>query len=146
MVTIVQTHRFADAFTAFGIIESINQYYPNIMDWYVNTVMPGVVTGSDILLQAKDDNYKTVGIALAKAGAESKLRCVRVIPEYAGTGLGIKLIDAALDRIGDKPVASVSEELFHDYSRMFIKRYGFSLTDVSKGAYRKGKLEYFFNQ
>lgn len=146
MVSIVQTHSFSDAFTAFGIIESINRYYPNIMDWYVNTAMPSIVTGDDILLLAKDDNHKTVGVALAKTGKENKLRCVRVIPEYAGSGLGIKLIDSALNLIGDKPLVSVSEELFHDYSRMFVTRYGFNLTDVVKGAYRKGKLEYFFNQ
>lgn len=36
--------------------------------------------------------------------------------------------------------------MLHDYSRVFVERYGFSLNKVHKGLYRKGKLEYSFNE
>ena len=77
---------------------------------------------------------------------ETKLRCIRVHQEYANKGIGVKLIDTALSIIGDKPLVSVSEELIHSYSRIFVNRYGFKLTEVLKGKYRQNKLEYYFNQ
>ena len=51
-----------------------------------------------------------------------------------------------LDMIQErKPGVTVSEEMINLYSRTFVKRYGFELTDVTKGRYRRGKLEYGFN-
>lgn len=145
MITIHQTINPVEALLITPFITSIDVYYPDITEWYINTVIPGVVTGNDILLIAKDKNY-IAGILLAKKSEENKLRCVRVAPSHKGSGLGIKLIDQALNLIGDKPLVSVSQELLHDYSRMFVNRYKFILSDVVKGAYRENKLEYFFNQ
>jgi hypothetical protein len=45
----------------------------------------------------------------------------------------------------DKPLATVSEEMLHQFSRPFINHFGFELTEVDKGRYRAGKLEYVFN-
>ena len=45
----------------------------------------------------------------------------------------------------EKPVVTVAEEMIHLYSRSFVNRYGFELTDVNKGLYRPKKLEYCFN-
>ena len=60
--------------------------------------------------------------------------------------LGITLMDRMLETLEcTKPLATVSEEMLHQYSRIFVKRYGFSLDDVAKGAYRPRKLEYYFN-
>lgn len=145
MVKIEQTNNFTETILALPFISSIDTYYPDISNWYVNTVIPGIVTGKDILLLAKDNN-KIVGIALAKNNDETKLRCIRVHQEYANKGIGVKLIDTALSIIGDKPLVSVSEELIHSYSRIFVNRYGFKLTEVLKGKYRQNKLEYYFNQ
>lgn len=143
-MNIYQTNNPVEALLAFPFIASIDVYYPNIADWYVNTVIPGITLDNDILLLAKDGST-IAGICLAKKGEENKLRCIRVSKDYQNSGLGLRLIDRALDLVGDKPLVSVSEELLHSYSRMFVKRYGFSLSDVVKGKYRQGKLEYFFN-
>jgi len=145
MIEIHKTVNPVEAMLALPFIASIDTYYPNIREWYVNTVVPGICTGNDILLVAKARG-SIAGIVLAKTGEEQKLRCIRVADTYRGLGLGIKLIDTALELIGDKPLVSVSQELLHDYSRMFVNRYGFLLSDVVKGKYRQGKLEYFFNQ
>jgi N-acetylglutamate synthase-like GNAT family acetyltransferase len=126
-------------------IQSLDHYYPDITHWYVNKVVPGLSLGNDKLLIARD-NGVIAGIALGKMGDESKLRCVRVHPDYQNTGLGIRLIDNMLDLIEDgRPGVTVSEEMLHQYSRTFVKRYGFELSDVTKGRYRRGKLEYAFN-
>lgn len=146
MLKIESTVSFATAFSALPFIKSLNQYYPDIEYWYVNKVVPGLITGNDKLIVAHDDGV-IAGIALGKVDPdESKLRCVRVHPDYQNNGLGIRLIDNMLDQIGDRhPGVTVAEEMFHLYSRAFIKRYGFELSDVTKGRYRQGKLEYGFN-
>lgn len=144
---IEEASSFVSAFSALPFIQSLNEYYPDIEYWYVNKVVPGLITGNDKLLIARDSNFNITGIALGKQTVdESKLRCVRVHPDYQQSGLGIRLIDGMLDLIGErKPGVTVAEEMFHLYSRAFIKRYGFELSDVTKGRYRRGKLEYGFN-
>lgn len=147
MNRIEQTTSFVSAFEALPFIKSLNQYYPDIEYWYVNRVVPGLITGDDKLILARDKNNNIAGLALGKAGKnEVKLRCVRVHPDHQHVGLGIRLIDNMLDLLEHRqPGVTVSEEMFHLYSRAFINRYNFALTDVAKGRYRPGKLEYGFN-
>lgn len=86
------------------------------------------------------------GVAIGRAGKEPKLRCVRVRDDLQGSGLGLRLIDPMLDHLqSDKPHVTVAEEMIHSYSRAFVKRYGFALSDVTKGEYRRSKLEYHWN-
>lgn len=146
MLKLEATTSFVEAFAVLPFIQSLNQYYPDIEYWYVNKVVPGLIVGNDKLLIARDNN-RIAGIALGKMNEdESKLRCIRVHPDHQNGGLGIRLIDGMLDLIeARKPGVTVSEEMFHLYSRPFIKRYGFELSDVTKGRYRRGKLEYGFN-
>jgi len=147
MIKIEAVTSFVPAFSALPFIKSLNQYYPDIEYWYVNKVVPGLVLGNDKLIIAHDEQFNIAGIALGKVSVEeSKLRCVRVHPDHQNGGLGIRLIDAMLEQIGErKPGVTVAEEMINLYSRAFVKRYGFELSDVTKGRYRRGKLEYGFN-
>ena len=85
------------------------------------------------------------------------MQCVRVHQDHQGGGLGIQLMDRLLEQLAERhPLCTVSEEMLHPhffpwakrvlYSRVFVKRYGFSLDSVDKGLYRPGKLEYIFNR
>ncbi|PNG50522.1 MULTISPECIES: GNAT family N-acetyltransferase [unclassified Variovorax] len=108
--------------------------------------MPGLAAGSDILLLAKEADH-VVGVALGKRGEEeTKLRCVRVLPAYHQSGVGIRLIDRMLHELEcERPHCTVAEEMLHIYSRAFVNRYGFALSAVENGRYRPGRLEYAFN-
>lgn len=143
---IEQGNSFVQAFQALPLMRSLDDLYPGFEYWYVNTVVPGVVLGRDQLLIAKDAG-RIVGVALGKRSEEeTKLRCVRVLPEFENRGLGIRLIDRMIDVLEcDKPHCTVAEEMLHQYSRAFVQRYGFALTAVDKGRYRRGRLEYAFN-
>ncbi len=142
---IEHTQRLSALAQAGELLGGLQALYPDFGHWYTNQVMPGVLVGSDALLVARE-GQRVVGVALGKKGKETKLRCVRVLPEYQSTGLGIKLIDRMLDVLEcDKPHCTVAEEMLHLYSRPFVNRYGFSLDHVAKGMYRSGKLEYVFN-
>ena len=141
-----KSRSFVEAFMALPLLRSLNELYPGFETWYINQVVPGVVLGKDVLMLAKD-GHQVVGIALGKKSAkETKLRCVRVLPEHQQSGVGIRLIDHMLEALEcEKPSCTVAEELFHTYSRPFVNRYGFALSSVDKGRYRPGKLEYAFN-
>ncbi|MNR71768.1 hypothetical protein D3C71_24460 [compost metagenome] len=141
-----QTKSTVEALMALPMLASLDSLYPDFGHWYINTVVPGVVVGTDTLLLAKDQG-KVVGVALGKKGTdETKLRCIRVLPEYQNRGTGLRLIDRMLDILEcAKPHCTVAEELMHTYSRAFVNRYGFELSRVDKGRYRPGKLEYAFN-
>lgn len=147
MISIVRTNRLADAVLAFEVVKGLKNLYPGLGFWYNNKVVPGIVTGEDILIVAKDRD-KIVGVSLGKKrDYETKLRMVRVDPEYQKSGLGLKLVDKMLVALDcDKPFCTVSEEMLHDFSRPFINKYKFTLSTVQKGMYRPRKLEYVFNE
>lgn len=146
MITYQESNNMVEAFIALNMLRHLNDYYPDFEFWFVNKVIPGMVTGKDIMIVAKE-HEQIIGVSFVKkTEQEKKLRCVRVLPEYQNKGLGIHLIEKSLKVLdSDKPSCSVSEEMFHDFSRPFINLFNFDLSHVSKGTYRKNKLEYFFN-
>jgi len=143
---IEQSRSLVAALQARPLLNSLDALYPGFDHWYLNTVVPGVVSGRDVLLLAREGR-RLVGVALGKRSPqETKLRCVRVAPDHQNTGLGLRLIDRMLEALEcPKPHCTVAEEMLHAYSRAFVRRYGFELSDVAKGTYRAGKLEYCFN-
>lgn len=141
-----QSKSFIEAFNILPMLKSLDDLYPDFQYWYVNKCMPGIVKGNDILLIAENKSG-IQGVALGKKNDhETKLRCVRVIPESQNTGVGIGLVENMLESLGnEKPHCTVAEEMFHLYSRAFVNRFNFRLDKVEKGLYRRGKLEYIFN-
>jgi ribosomal protein S18 acetylase RimI-like enzyme len=146
MIEYVVTSRLTDAIMAKGMLEHLEAYYPDFGYWYVNKCMPGIMTGNDKLLVAKDAG-RIIGVALGKlSDEETKLRCIRVLPEYQHKGIGIHLTEKMLRQLNhDKPLCTVSEEMFHQFSRPFINLFDFDVTKVEKGMYRPNMLEYVFN-
>lgn len=128
-------------------LANLDVYYPSISTWFTQSFLQGLSDGKNVLLAARDPNGRLEGVALGKKTvSEVKIQCVRVADASANSGLGIALMDRMMGALEcEKPVATVSEEMLHLYSRIFVKRYGFSLDDVVKGAYRNRKLEYYFN-
>jgi GNAT superfamily N-acetyltransferase len=146
MIQYVRAAKLVDTMQAFKLLDGLNDFYPEFGHWYTNKVMPGVMMGRDILMLARD-KHQVIGVALGKRNAhETKLRCVRVLPEYQQRGTGIHLIEKMLTALDDdKPSCTVAEEMFHQFSRPFINLFDFDLSKVEKGMYRPGKLEYVFN-
>lgn len=146
MIEYRKTRQLSDLMVARGLLDGLDNYYPDFGHWYVNVCVPGVVLGNDRLLMARE-GHRLVGLALAKkTDGETKLRCVRVLPEYQHKGVGLHLIERMLKELDcDKPHCTVAEEMLHLYSRAFVNYFQFELGQVAKGLYRPGKLEYIFN-
>lgn len=144
MITYKQVATLTETALALNVLRPISTYYPEFEYWYVNQVMPGVLVGSDVMIVA-EDKARIVGVGIGRMD-NPKLRCIRVDPEYHAQGLGIHLIDKVLHAIDcDKPKCTVAEEMMHSFSRILINRFGFSLSKVDKGLYRRNRLEYIFN-
>ena len=66
--------------------------------------------------------------------------------DFQSFGYGIKLIKSMLKELdNDYPHCSVSEDFLHMYAPVFINHFGWTIDDVQRDIYKKGKLEYFFN-
>ena len=108
MVTYAQTQNIVEAFLTYPFLKSLDPLYPNIMDWYINSVVPGLASGRDVLLLAKD-GPRLAGVALGKRGDETKLRCIRVAPEFQQRGVGSIRHDRARRlRCGEAPIPARS--------------------------------------
>lgn len=131
---------------ALPLLQSLDALYPGFARWYQDKVVAPPPSAGNVVLLATHEGALT-GVALGKIGAEEvKLRCVRVVPQLQNSGLGLRLIDRMLEELEfEKPHCTVAEEMLHSYSRAFVHRYGFTLSTVEKGEYRRGKLEYHFN-
>jgi hypothetical protein len=131
----------------YPLLSNLDLYYPSISVWFAHSFRQGLTQGKNVLLAARAGDGRLLGVALGKKTQEEvKMQCVRVLDPVSNSGIGIKLMDRMLETLDTtKPLATVSEEMLHAYSRIFVKRYGFSLVDVAKGAYRPRKLEYYFN-
>lgn len=134
-------------FLAYELISDLNTYYPGFLHWYREKAKPSVLQGNSYLVLAMDAG-RIVGVAMSKKSPdETKLRLVRAHPDYQNSGLGIRLIDKSLELLEERrPHCTVCEEMFPLYSRAFVNYYGFRLDEVSKGEYRRGRLEYKFNK
>lgn len=139
----IHSHELSEA---YALVAGLDQYYPGFDTWWHRKV--SVSEGSGQIVLGAFDAAKLFGVALGKRGEhEVKMQCVRVHQDHQGGGLGIQLMDRLLEQLAERhPLCTVSEEMLHQYSRAFVKRYGFSLDSVDKGLYRPGKLEYIFNR
>ncbi len=129
----------------YNILEELGQNYPDFHNWYWNKVVPGVLLDKDEIILAYRKK-SLVGVSIIKDSYEQKIRALRISPAFQNKGYGLYLIDESIKRLNnDKPLASVSEDMINDFSRVFINRYNFDITHVHKGLYIPKKLEYQFN-
>ena len=147
MLSYQKSTSLTEAYLSLNLLRNLENFYPGFEYWYVNQVMPGIITGQDVMILAKEHEH-IVGVAIGKnTENEKKLRCVRVCPHLEKRGVGIHLIEHVLKEISeDKPLCTVSEEMLHMFSRPLINHFNFSLSHVEKNMYRTQKLEYIFNQ
>lgn len=129
------------------VIANLEDTYPDVEHWYINKVIPRVMLDQDVVLTVTDDSNNIAGFAIGKnTDQEKKLCCLMILPQFQHAGYGFKLTKAMMKELNtDYPHCSVSEDLFHAYSRMFINHFGWSVDEVKKDVYVKGKLEYYFN-
>ena len=131
-------------------IKDLDNFYPNFNNWFWNKLLPDILLNKDFILGMFDNKNNLIGVSILKKAKyidkENKIRTLRIFPEYQNKGYSLYLIDKSLESLQtDKPKLTVAEEILHNYSRIFINRYNFSITKVEKNLYRKNKLEYIFN-
>lgn len=86
------------------------------------------------------------GIAVLKHDLEErKLCCLRVLPDFSGSGLGLRLFEDSFEMLQtDYPLLSVCEEQLPHFQRVF-DHFGFRTGSRYDGFYRRGVAEHSFN-
>lgn len=146
MITYRNIKNIGEAKQCLDILNSLNSYYPEFNHWYWNKVVPDAFNDiGEIIVCLKNEDI--IGVSILKnTNNEKKLRCLRIKEEYQNKGYGLYLIDECLKRLKtDKPLLTVSEDMFPSFARIFINKYHFDISYVHKNLYKKNKLEYEFN-
>ncbi|MDQ0454617.1 N-acetyltransferase [Rhizobium paknamense] len=130
---------------ALSFISILSEDYPDIENWYINKVVPGLREGTRFLLPIhREGSLVAVGIA-KNDGIERKICTVRVAPHHAGRGLGLRVFDGLLKWLDDdQPGLTVSASKLSAFEKIF-NWYGFKLTGVENGLYVPGKQEIGYN-
>jgi GNAT superfamily N-acetyltransferase len=128
-----------------GHLIHLSSFYPSFADWYDHKVVPGLRHG-DRTLALRFIDGRLGGIAITKDdGLEKKLCCLRVLPHWNGSGLGLRLFDDAFDVLGtEKPLLSVSDEQLLKFHRIF-DHFGFVHAKRYEDLYRVGCVEHSYN-
>jgi len=130
---------------AFARLVHLSEYYPNFSKWYSEKVRPGLIGGErKILLRYVGKNLG--GIAILKdSKTEKKLCCLRVMPAYQGSGMGVRLFEDSFRRLEtERPLLSICEEQSERFAKVF-DHFGFELTRKYENYYRLNKSELSFN-
>lgn len=120
--------------------------YPNILDWYDNTVVPSLTPlGNGCIFVAMNKEDIAGYIILKNTETEKKIRHIMVLPQYRRNHIGSRLILKAFEYLGTRtPKITVSEDSINILQPL-LDKYKFELTDIVKDIYIKGKEECIFN-
>lgn len=130
----------------FAAINAGQKYYPTQKSWFYKVFLPGLAAKKRVILWAEDENGIIVGVLLLKKSpAENKICCIYVSPPYRRRKIATALfINAMAIACAKHLKISLSEEVMPELCPL-LKKFGFILSDVKIGIYRKGKKEFFFN-
>lgn len=131
--------------TARGCLKNLSDFYPDFSLWFEGKVEPGLMTGERSLL-IRHVGERLAGIAVLKHdGLETKLCCLRVLPEFAGSGVGLRLFEDSFEHLKtSQPLLSVCEEQLPKFIRIF-DYFGFRLGHRYQDFYRAGSSEHSYN-
>jgi hypothetical protein len=119
--------------------------YPHLQSWYLTKVVPGIRLGTRHMIRLERDG-QLAGLGIAKAEDELKICTVRIAPNFAGRGMGVRLFDGLLHWLGvDDPHLTVTEQRMPLFERIF-DWYGFQQTSVRSGVYRPCIHEFGYNE
>lgn len=126
-------------------LKTMTSDYPNIENWFYDTVYNGINNGTRKIFIKKIDK-KIIALAIAKkTNEELKICTLKIIDKYQGQGIGIRLFNEVFNWLGTtKPKLSISEDKLPYFENIF-KYFDFKLTTKIKNKHIKGKTELFYN-
>ncbi|WP_340161833.1 GNAT family N-acetyltransferase [uncultured Hoeflea sp.] len=130
---------------ALHFVLGLSDDYPNIQNWYLQKVVPGLRDGTRFLLPIYRDEG-LVGLGIAKNdGFERKICTVRVSPRHFGRGLGLRVFDGLLKWLDDdQPTLTISANKLPAFERIF-DWYRFKITGTERDVYVPGRAELGYN-
>jgi len=131
---------------ALAFLIPLSDDYPNIEKWFQRKVVPGLHVGTRTLLRV-ERNDQLVGLGIGKnEEGERKICTVRVLPSYAGRGIGVRIFDGLLKWLDvDQPHLTISHSKLPLFERIF-DHYGFQNTSQRNGLYVPDRTEMIYNE
>lgn len=131
---------------AMAFLVPLSNDYPGIDRWFMSKVVPGYRAGSRIILRVEREGA-LVGLGIAKNEPDEKKICtVRVAPEFAGRGVGVRIFDGLLKWLDcDRPHLTVSDSKLPLFERIF-DYYGFFVSSSENGRYVPHACELGYNE
>lgn len=131
--------------TAREHLTNLSIFYPDFGPWFNTKVVPGLHSGSRSLLM-RNVGRRLAGIAVLKHdGLEQKLCCLRVLPDFSGSGVGLHLFEDSFELLKTtQPLLSVCEEQLPKFARVF-DHFGFRSGSRYQDFYRVGSTEHSYN-
>jgi ribosomal protein S18 acetylase RimI-like enzyme len=127
------------------LTSSVGDTYPQYSTWFKEKFLPDLKNKKRMYIIAQDKDKKLVGCVLIKnTEEEKKISTLFVHPDYRKKGLGGKLMEQTLSELGEHPLITVSDRNIAQLTPLLRKK-GFHLSAVKKGAYRPEDIEYYFN-
>lgn len=148
IIDIISTNRSDTLLDIRRVLKTYTSTYPNILDWYDDTVVPSLTPlGDGCVFAAIDrESSKLAGFIILKStDTEKKIRHITVLPEYRGNHIGSRLMLKAFEYLGTTTPKITSSEDTVDILTPLLSKYKFDLTDIVKSIYIEGKYEYIFN-
>ncbi len=131
--------------SVFFELKLLSELYPEFHKWFSEKVIPGLYSGERIIL-LEHRNNELAGIAILKDTIdEQKICCLRVIPKYQNSGIGLILFKRSFQELDNEaPLVTVSSENAHKFEKIF-NYFGFEFVEKYDNIYRPKKTEFSFN-
>lgn len=127
-------------------------FYSDIKEWYEKVMLEIEQNNKRrelfLALISKEENLHLAGILILKNTENEKKICtIRVLKNFRNKGIGTKLFEKSFEYLGTKtPLITLPEECYKKEFKFLLEKYNFKMTNKVVGAYRKNKIEYFFNE
>src|SRR5690348_4925580 len=129
----------------FASIAHLTRFYPGFELWFWSKVVPGLGQGSLRIFQMYVGKSLAAISILKRVPGEHKICTLWVAPFARRLGLGTHVLRNSLTWLEcDKPLITVCEERFHELQPL-LRKFGFTLEEISNSHYRPGRSEYAFN-
>lgn len=137
--------RERDVDQLFASIAHFEAFYPGFELWFWGKVVPGLGVGRRRIIPVHAGELLAAIAILKRVPEERKICTLWVAPFARKLGLGSRLLRDSLTWLEcDEPLITVCQERLHDL-RPILRKFGFTLEEVSHSYYRPGRSEYVFN-
>jgi hypothetical protein len=143
-VEIAEDGAKASALETFECVRGLALYYPDIVRWYWDKVVPGVGDRTRLVRTVRREGKIVAVLICKRTDTERKICTLWVDESQRNAGLGVRLLKEGCRWLGTgTPSATVPEERLAEFADILV-RMGIPYRGAVASPYRDGKTEHLF--